>query len=68
MAKDPLAEAGLYFDEISGLQILDPDVKQKSLELKEECKVFIEGKYFWALSLYEFTCISLSAKVIQAEA
>lgn len=44
MAKDPLAEAGLYFDEVSGLQILDPDVRQKSLELKEECKVFIEGK------------------------
>uniref|UniRef100_H3DIH6 Intraflagellar transport 20 homolog (Chlamydomonas) n=1 Tax=Tetraodon nigroviridis TaxID=99883 RepID=H3DIH6_TETNG len=42
MAKDPLAQAGLYFDEVSGLQILDPDVRQKSLELKEECKVFIE--------------------------
>lgn len=44
MAKDPLAEAGLYFDEVSGLQILDPDVRQKSLELKEECKIFIDGK------------------------
>ncbi|XP_011617457.1 intraflagellar transport protein 20 homolog isoform X1 [Takifugu rubripes] len=42
MAKDPLAEAGLYFDEVSGLQILDPDVRQKSLELKEECKIFID--------------------------
>lgn len=44
MAKDPLAESGLYFDEVSGLQILDPDVRQKSLELKEECKIFIDGK------------------------
>lgn len=44
MAKDPLADAGLYFDEVSGLQILDPDVRQKSLELKDECKLFIEGK------------------------
>lgn len=53
MAKDPLAEAGLYFDEVSGLQILDPDVRQKSLELKEECKVFIEGKSFGTLSMYK---------------
>lgn len=45
MAKDPLAEAGLYFDEVSGLQILDPEVRQKSLELKEECKIFIDGKF-----------------------
>lgn len=51
MAKDPLAEAGLYFDEVSGLQILDPDVRHKSLELKEECKVFIDGKYFYTFSV-----------------
>lgn len=44
MARDSLAEAGLYFDEVSGLHILDPDVREKSVELKEECKEFMDSK------------------------
>lgn len=58
MAKDPLAEAGLYFDEVSGLQILDPDVRQKSLDLKEECKIFIDGKLFQTMLIYQITLYS----------
>ncbi|XP_067384449.1 intraflagellar transport protein 20 homolog isoform X3 [Channa argus] len=42
MAKDPLAEAGCYFDELNKLQVLEPDVSQKTSELKEECKEFVD--------------------------
>lgn len=44
MAKDPLAEAGLHFDELNKLRVLDPDVSQKTTELKEECKDFVDSK------------------------
>ncbi|XP_062873122.1 intraflagellar transport protein 20 homolog [Trichomycterus rosablanca] len=42
MANDPLTEAGLHFDELNKLRILDPDVGQKTTELKEECKDFVD--------------------------
>ncbi|XP_026853542.1 intraflagellar transport protein 20 homolog isoform X1 [Electrophorus electricus] len=42
MAKDPLAEAGLHYDELNKLRILEPDVGQKTTELKEECKDFVD--------------------------
>ncbi|KAM3933266.1 intraflagellar transport protein 20 homolog [Leptodactylus fuscus] len=42
MAKDSLSEAGLHFDELNKLRILDPDVSQQTTELKEECKEFVE--------------------------
>lgn len=44
MAKDPLADAGLHFDELNKLRVLDPDVSQKTTELKEECKDFVDSK------------------------
>ncbi|KAM9321350.1 intraflagellar transport protein 20 homolog [Gastrophryne carolinensis] len=42
MAKDSLSEAGLHFDELNKLRILDPDVSQQTTELKEECREFVE--------------------------
>ncbi|KAG7483634.1 hypothetical protein MATL_G00040490 [Megalops atlanticus] len=42
MAKDPLADAGLHFDDLNKLRVLEPDVCQKTTELKEECKEFVE--------------------------
>ncbi|XP_047191604.1 intraflagellar transport protein 20 homolog isoform X3 [Scophthalmus maximus] len=42
MAKDPLAEAGFYFDDLNKLRVLEPDVSQKTSELKEECKDFVD--------------------------
>ncbi|KAJ8367867.1 hypothetical protein SKAU_G00078950 [Synaphobranchus kaupii] len=42
MAKDPLAEAGLHFDELNKLRVLEPEVGQKTTELKEECKEFVD--------------------------
>lgn len=42
MAKDILAEAGLHFDELNKLRVLDPEVTQQTIELKEECKAFVD--------------------------
>ncbi|XP_075710329.1 intraflagellar transport protein 20 homolog isoform X5 [Rhinoderma darwinii] len=42
MAKDSLSEAGLHFDELNKIRILDPDVSQQTTELKEECREFVE--------------------------
>lgn len=51
MAKDPLAEAGFYFDELNKLRALEPDVSQKTSELKEECKEFEDSEYSIFLSI-----------------
>lgn len=45
MAKDPLAEAGFYFDELNKLRVLEPEVSQKTSELKEECKEFVDSTH-----------------------
>ncbi|KAK7882074.1 hypothetical protein WMY93_028248 [Mugilogobius chulae] len=42
MAKEPLAEAGLYFDELNKLRVLEPEVSHSTSELKEECKDFVD--------------------------
>uniref|UniRef100_A0AC11CK77 Intraflagellar transport 20 n=1 Tax=Ovis aries TaxID=9940 RepID=A0AC11CK77_SHEEP len=44
MAKDILAEAGLHFDELNKLRVLDPEVTQQTIELKEECKDFVDSE------------------------
>lgn len=45
MAKDILGEAGLHFDELNKLRVLDPEVTQQTIELKEECKDFVDSEY-----------------------
>eukprot|EP00079_Xenopus_tropicalis_P021032 XP_012812262.1 PREDICTED: intraflagellar transport protein 20 homolog isoform X1 [Xenopus tropicalis] len=42
MARDSLSDAGLHFDELNKLRILDPDVAQQTNELKEECRDFVD--------------------------
>ncbi|XP_018429218.1 PREDICTED: intraflagellar transport protein 20 homolog [Nanorana parkeri] len=42
MAKDSLSEAGMHFDELNKLRILDPDVSQQTTVLKEECREFVD--------------------------
>lgn len=65
MAKDPLAEAGLHFDELNKLRVLEPDVSQKTTELKEECEEFVDSESFLLLIslcylfiLTKFLCFS----------
>ncbi|XP_054857219.1 intraflagellar transport protein 20 homolog [Eublepharis macularius] len=42
MAKGILGEAGLHFDELNKLRVLDPEVSQQTVELKDECKAFVD--------------------------
>jgi len=42
---EALGEAGLHFDELNKLRVLDPEVAQNTTELKEECKDFVESRY-----------------------
>ncbi|XP_023661063.1 intraflagellar transport protein 20 homolog [Paramormyrops kingsleyae] len=42
MSKESFTEAGLQFDELSRMRVLDPDVAQSTSELKTECKEFME--------------------------
>jgi hypothetical protein len=42
---DSLAKSGLYFDELSKIRVLEPEVAQETNELKEECRDFVESKY-----------------------
>lgn len=61
MAKDPLAEAGLHFDELNKLRVLEPDVSQKTTELKEECEDFVDSElFFFYITLYLMLELSLS--------
>lgn len=45
MADEALARAGLHFDELNKIRVLEPDVAQQTVELKEECKEFVDSKY-----------------------
>ncbi|KAI8782754.1 intraflagellar transport protein 20 [Biomphalaria glabrata] len=42
MADEALARAGLHFDELNKIRVLEPEVAQQTKELKEECKEFVE--------------------------
>lgn len=54
MAKDPLAKAGFYFDELNKLRVLEPDVSQRTSELKEECKEFVDSTQRTSCQLHNF--------------
>ena len=57
MADEALARAGLHFDELNKIRVLEPEVAQQTVELKEECKEFVD-------SMYVNTCTSNGATVI----
>jgi hypothetical protein len=42
---DSLAKSGLYFDELSKIRVLEPEVAQETNKLNEECRDFVESKY-----------------------
>lgn len=46
MADEALARAGLHFDELNKIRVLEPEVAQQTTELKEECKDFVDSLYF----------------------
>lgn len=44
MADEALSRAGLHFDELNKIRVLEPEVQQQTSELKEECKDFVDSK------------------------
>ena len=44
MADEALAKAGLHFDELNKIRVLEPDVAQQTIELKDECREFLSSK------------------------
>lgn len=41
---DRLTKLGLHFDELNKISIVDPEVAERSNELREECTEFVESK------------------------
>ena len=50
MADEALSRAGLHFDELNKIRVLEPEIQQQTSELKEECKEFVDSKYTFLLS------------------
>lgn len=44
MADEALSRAGLHFDELNKIRVLEPEVQTQTSELKEECKEFVDSK------------------------
>ncbi|KAM6118678.1 intraflagellar transport protein 20 homolog isoform 2-T2 [Phoenicopterus ruber ruber] len=42
MAQAALGAAGLHFDELNKLRVLDPEVAQQTAQLREECRAFLD--------------------------
>lgn len=36
---------GFHYDELSKIKVIDPTVAEKTTELKEECKEFVDSKF-----------------------
>ena len=44
-AEATLTDAGLHFDDLNKLRILEPETAQSTSELKEECQEFVDSDY-----------------------
>ena len=42
-ADEALSRAGLHFDELNKIRVLEPEVAAQTSELKEECKDFLDS-------------------------
>jgi len=45
MAEDAIGKAGLYFDELNKIRVLELEVAVQTNDLKDECKEFLESEY-----------------------
>ena len=45
MAEDAIGKAGLYFDELNKIRVLEPEVAVQTNDLKDECKDFLESEF-----------------------
>ena len=46
---------GMYFDELSKIRVLQPEVLSETEELKDECKQFVDSK--WTFKHNAYRCI-----------
>lgn len=37
---------GFHYDELSKIRVIDPAIASETTELKEECKEFVDSKFF----------------------
>ena len=49
MAEEALSHAGLYLDELNKIRLLEPESAQQTIELKDECKDFVDSKFLLIL-------------------
>ena len=43
MAEEALSHAGLYLDELNKIRLLEPESAAQTVELKDECKEFVDS-------------------------
>jgi len=44
MAESTMGSAGLFFDELNKIRVLEPEVALQTKDLKDECKDFLESE------------------------
>jgi len=44
MAENVIGNAGLYFDELNKIRVLEPELALQTNDLKDECKDFLESE------------------------
>lgn len=59
MAEDAIAKAGLHFDELNKIRVLEPEIAAQTTELKEECRDFLDSMLFCVLKRPHNCFISL---------
>lgn len=45
MSSESLRKAGLYFDDLNKIRVLDPEASQNTNLLKEECKEYVNSEF-----------------------
>ena len=51
-ADKTLARAGLYFDEINKIRILEPDIANQTQQLRDECRGFVDSEFMNYINIY----------------
>lgn len=62
MADEALLRAGLHFDELNKIRVLEPEVQAQTSELKEECKDFVDSECLWTVHTFNILVIKIIAK------
>ncbi len=63
MAEEALSHAGLYLDELNKIRLLEPESAQQTIELKDECKDFVDSKFIIVILILRYAAIELETKI-----